>query len=56
MIMTWGFTFGEAKQPLQTAQKSERDGQIDLFFCKTAQKTYSYDSVRMMRSRPVAKA
>lgn len=55
MIMTWGFTFGEAKQPLQTAQKSERDGQIRPFFLQTAQKIYSYDSVRMMRSRPVAK-
>lgn len=56
MIMTWGFTFGEAKQPLQTAQKSERDGQIDPFFCKTAQKIYSYDSVRMASGRPAAKA
>ena len=32
MIVTWGFTFGEAKQPLQTAQKSGRDGQIRPFF------------------------
>ena len=31
-------------------------GKSDPFFCKTAQKIYSYDSVRMMRSRPVAKA
>lgn len=54
MIATWGFTSEEAKQPSQTAQKSMNDGQIRPFFLQTAQKTYSYDSVRMMR--PVTKA
>ena len=56
MIMTWVLLSAKQNSPFKPPRSPRGTGKSDPFFCKTAQKIYSYDSVRMMRSRPVAKA
>lgn len=56
MIVTWGFTPGREKLPFKPPRSPGATGKSDPFFCKTAQKIYLYDSVRMIHNRPTAKA